>query len=160
MKAIRVSEEWQKAGVYYIRTEAIVLGFDLSLEGEFADDKPGDKYILVLDDNGKPLSTNRVHVIPKLGIAKIERVATISSARGLGAGRLGIEEAERWANELGYKHIVITSREQAEGFYKKLGYITRDDMNPDTLAPKSADDPVRNDIDPRFICVYMEKVIS
>ena len=93
MKAIRVSEEWQKAGVYYIRTEAMVLEFDLSLEGEFADDKPGDKYILVLDDNGKPLSTNRVHVIPKLGIAKIERVATISSARGLGAGRLGIEEA-------------------------------------------------------------------
>ena len=37
MKTIRVKEEWQRAGVYYVRTQAMVLGFNLSLEGEFAD---------------------------------------------------------------------------------------------------------------------------
>ena len=36
MKTIRVKEEWQRAGVYYVRTQAMVLGFNLSLEGEFA----------------------------------------------------------------------------------------------------------------------------
>lgn len=159
MEAIRVNEEWQKAGVYYVRTEAMVLGFDLSLESEFADDKPHDKYILVLDDEKKPLSTNRVHVVDELNIVKFERVATIASARGRGAGRLGIEEAEKWAYELGYRHIVITSRKEAEGFYKKLGYITRDDMNPDTLKPRSKNDPIREIADPRFICVYMEKFL-
>lgn len=56
MKTIRVKEEWQRAGVYYVRTQAMVLGFDLSLEGEFADDSPDGKYILVTDDHGKPLS--------------------------------------------------------------------------------------------------------
>ena len=130
MKTIRVKEEWQRAGVYYVRTQAMVLGFNLSLEGEFADDSPDGKYILV---------------------------ATISTARGLGAGAAGILAAEDWIRELGYSHIVITSRKEAEGFYHKLGYITREDMNPDTLELKKPSDPVREVRDPRFICVYMEK---
>lgn len=137
MKTIRVKEEWQRAGVYYVRTQAMVLGFDLSLEGEFADDTPDGKYILVTDDHGKPLSTNRIHLLPERSLAKIERVATISTARGLGAGAAGILAAEDWIRELGYSHIVITSRKEAEGFYHKLGYITREDMNPDTLELKS-----------------------
>ena len=32
MKVIRVTKEWQKAGVYYVRTAAMVLRFQLSLE--------------------------------------------------------------------------------------------------------------------------------
>lgn len=157
MKAIRATEEWARAGVYYVRTEAMVLGFQLRLEGEFADDDPGSKYILVVDDEGRPLSTNRIHLLPNKGFAKIERVATVSTARGIGAGRIGIEAAEEWIKELGYRKIVITSRKEAEGFYWKLGYATREDMNPDTLEPKKADDPVQELKDPRFICVYMEK---
>lgn len=157
MKAIRATEEWARAGVYYVRTEAMVLDFHLKLEGEFADDNSESKYILVLDDEGMPLSTNRIHLLPEKGFAKIERVATISTARGTGAGRLGIEAAEEWIQELGYHKIVITSREEAEGFYKKLGYTTRDDMNPDTLEPKTPNDPVKEKKDSRFICVYMEK---
>lgn len=159
MKTIRVTEEWQRAGVYYVRTEAMVLGFDLKLEGEFADDTPDGKYILVTDDEGKPLSTNRIHLLPEKQLAKIERVATVSAARGQGAGAAGIRAAEDWIRELGYSHIVITSREEAEGFYRKLGYITRADMNPDTLELKKPSDPVREVRDPRFICVYMEKNI-
>ena len=108
MKTIRVKEEWQRAGVYYVRTQAMVLGFDLSLEGEFADDSPDGKYILVTDDYGKPLSTNRIHLLSERNLAKIERVATISTARGLGAGAAGILAAEDWIRELGYSHIVIT----------------------------------------------------
>ena len=157
MKTIRVTEEWQRAGVYYVRTEAMVLGFNLKLEGEFADDTPDGKYILVTDDEGKPLSTNRIHLLPEKQLAKIERVATVSAARGQGAGAVGIRAAEDWIRELGYSHIVITSREEAEGFYRKLGYITRADMNPDTLELKKPSDPVREVRDPRFICVYMEK---
>ena len=49
----------------------MVLGFNLSLEGEFADDTPDGKYILVTDDHGKPLSTNRIHLLPERNLAKI-----------------------------------------------------------------------------------------
>lgn len=159
MKALRVEEEWQRAGVYYIRTEAMVFGFDLTLENEFSGDAVDDKYILVLDDNGKPLSTNRLHELPEMKAAKIERVATVSTARECGAGRLGIETAEAWAKELGYSHIIITSREEAVGFYEKLGYKVRENMNPETLKARTPNDVVRKDIDPRFICVYMEKYL-
>ena len=157
MEARRVKREWERAGVYYVRTEAMVLGFDLQLQGEFADDATDGRYILVLDDRQKPVSANRLHLMPEKGYAKIERVATVSTARHLGAGRLGIEAAEQWAEELGYHKVVITSREEAVDFYQKLGYRVRKDMNPDTLEPKTAQDPVREEPDPRFICVYMEK---
>lgn len=159
MKTIRVTQEWQRAGVYYVRTEAMVLGFQLSLEGEFADDTPDGNYILVTDDSGRPLSTNRIHLLPEKHLAKIERVATISTARGQGAGAAGIRAAEEWIRELGYTKIVITSREEAEGFYQKLGYVTKADWNPDTLEKRKSTDPVREVRDPRFLCVYMEKLL-
>ena len=159
MKAIRVKEEWERAGVYYVRTEAMVFGFDLSLQGEFSGDDRNSEYILVVDDKGKPLSTNRLHFLPEKGFAKIERVATVRNARGLGAGKLGIEAAEEWIRERGYEKIVITSREEVKGFYEKLGYTVRYDMSPDTLEKKveGEEKPVK---DPRFICVYMEKVVD
>ena len=40
MKAVRVTEEWQRAGVHYVRTQAMCLGFKIPLEGEFSDDTP------------------------------------------------------------------------------------------------------------------------
>ena len=58
--------------------------------------------------------------------------------------------------EKGYRKIVITSREEAAGFYEKLGYKIRKDMNPDTLEPYKDGETLRVR-DPRFICVYMEK---
>ncbi len=158
MRAIRVDSEWARAGVYYVRTEAMVLGFHLSLEGEFAEDSRESEYVLVVDDEGRPLSTNRIHLMPEKGFAKIERVATISTARKLGAGRLGIEAAEEWIRERGYKKIVITSREEAIPFYEKLGYKTRYDMNSRTLEPKKEGENEAAG-DPRFICVYMERIL-
>ena len=45
MKAVRVTEEWQRAGVHYVRTQAMCLGFKIPLEGEFSDDTPEDEYM-------------------------------------------------------------------------------------------------------------------
>ena len=58
MKAVRVTEEWQRAGVHYVRTQAMCLGFKIPLEGEFSDDTPEDEYILVMDGI-YPVSTCR-----------------------------------------------------------------------------------------------------
>ena len=59
-------------------------------------------------------------------------------------------------SEKGYKKIVITSREEAAGFYEKLGYKKRPDMNPDTLEKFKEGETIKVR-DPRFVCVYMEK---
>ena len=156
MKTYRVENEWQRAGVYYIRTRAMVYGFNLSLQGEFADDTKDSEYILVTDDNDRPLSTNRIHLLPERGFAKIERVVTLEEARGKGAGRAGILAAEDWIRERGFKKIVITSREEAVGFYEKLGYKVREDMSTQTLEPKKPGEVIEV-FDPRFVCVYTEK---
>lgn len=163
MKAIRATETYQRAGVYYVRTEAMVLGFGVSMQGEFDTDTPESDYILVTDDSGVPLSTCRLHFVPEEGYAKIERVATVSFARGKGAGRLAIEAAEEWIREKGCKKIIITSRDEAVGFYEKLGYTA--DYSKDARAlfppPKKEAPPVeQKKPHPAFVVVYMEKNLS
>ena len=146
MRAVRALDTWARAGVYYVRCEAMVLGFDVSLEGEFDTDTPDSEYILVLDDKDKPISTCRIHVLEDEAYAKIERVATVSTARKSGAGRLAITEAEKWIKEKGISKIVITSRDEAVGFYEKLGY--KADYSIDLNRPGSI-----------FKIVYTEKYI-
>ncbi len=162
MKAIRVKEEWQRAGVHYVRTEAMVLGFGCALQGEFGEDTPETEYILVTDDNGIPLSTSRIHLVPEAHYAKIERVATVSFARGQGAGRLAITAAEDWIRERGYKKIIITSRDEAVGFYEKLGYTADYSVDARAKFPpsKKAAGPEQEVKKPKFVIVYMEKYLE
>lgn len=169
MKAIRATETWAKAGAYYVRTEAMVFGFDVSLEGEFDSDNDESEYILVMSDDGKPLSTCRIYTSVEEGYAKIERVATVSTARNLGAGRLAIEEAEKWIAEKGIHKIIITSRDEAVGFYEKLGY--KADYTKDCKALFPPKKKVENRLTeqsgkqseekkkPDFVCIYTEKEI-
>ncbi len=121
MKAVRVTEEWQKAGVYYVRVETMCNGFGVSLEGEFEGDTPHDEYVLVTVE-GKPASECRIRLDTE-GDGHIERVSTLPSYQGKGCGRAGIEEAEKWLAEKGAKRIVINAREAVIGFYEKLGYV-------------------------------------
>ena len=122
MRTIRVKELSERAGVYFVRTEAMIFGFGVDLEKEFIDDTIDSLYVLTLDDN-KPVSTCRIHLFEDRKEAKIERVATISSYRNKGCGRLTIKAAEEWIKELGYNKVIINSRVEVLGFYKALGYI-------------------------------------
>lgn len=124
------------------------------------------------------MSTCRLYFEYNKGYAKIERVATVSSARGMGAGRAGIEAAEEWILERGFKKIIITSRDEAVGFYEKLGYHADESVDPHAFDHPSADlktkaNPSLNEADPAsdkekevhskpkstglFRTVYMEK---
>ena len=47
MEAVHATEEWQRAGVHYIRIQAMCVGFDIPLKYEFADDTKDSEYILV-----------------------------------------------------------------------------------------------------------------
>lgn len=121
MEAIRAEKTWQQAGAYYVRVEAMVKGFNIPLNKEFDDhDTPDTKYIVVLE-NEVPLGTCRLYVVDDT-TAKIERVSVVEAARQKGVGRLAITEAEKWLEELGIKKVIITSRDEAVGFYEKLGY--------------------------------------
>ena len=138
MKVIRVTEEWQRAGVHYVRTEGMVKDFSLTLEGEFEADTPESLYVLALAEN-LPVSTCRLKIVDASDgsgesasksentgkherVGKIERVATIPDYRSKGIGSLVIIEAEKWLKELGAKKVLINSRKAAVRFYEKLGY--------------------------------------
>ena len=60
MEAVHATEEWQRAGVHYIRIQAMCVGFDIPLKYEFADDTKDSEYILV-HENGFPVSTCRAY---------------------------------------------------------------------------------------------------
>ena len=120
MEAVHATEEWQRAGVHYIRIQAMCVGFDIPPRYEFADDTKESEYILV-HENGFPVSTCRVR-IDEENAGHIERVATLEEYRGKHYGALGIKAAEQLLKERGVTNIRINSREKALGFYEKLGY--------------------------------------
>lgn len=121
MEAVRATEVWQQAAAYYVRIDSMVKGFNIPADIEIdGHDKPDTKYIVVFDGI-LPVATCRLY-FEEGGIAKIERVVVTESLRNKGVGRLAVEAAEEWIKELGYKKIVITSRDEAVGFYEKLGY--------------------------------------
>lgn len=122
MEVIRATEEWQRAGVHYVRVEGMMKEYPFPLSAEFCEDTPQDEYVLALDGTF-PVGTCRLHVLDGQ-TAKIERVVVIPDYRGKGVGSLVIREAERWLKEKGIKKIRIHSRLCATPFYEKLGYTT------------------------------------
>ena len=142
METIRATKTWQHAGVYYVRTESMVKGFNIPLDIEFDEnDTPETKYTLLLDNN-LPVATCRLHVLDK-NTAKIERVCVLPQYRGKGVGRRLIIDTENWFRELGINKVIITSRDEAVGFYESLGY-------------KADWDRTEQDV---FLTVYTEKTL-
>ncbi len=123
-QAIRVTEYWQRACVYYIRLDEFVHEFPGGVAHELdSGDTPETPYILVMDERGKPVGTCRLHYLGN-DVAKIERVSVLKEFRRTGAGRVVIAAAEEWLRENGIRRIRINSRDTAIGFYERLGYTT------------------------------------
>ena len=120
MQVIRVLEEWQRAGVHFVRAAAMIREFGVDLAREFAEDTPSSLYVLALEGR-EPVSTCRLKLLED-GSGKIERVATVGEYRGRGYGRAVIVEAEAWLHEMGARTILISSRTAVVGFYEALGY--------------------------------------
>ncbi len=143
MKAIRATETWQQAGAYYVRIQGMAKQHHITLREEFDEhDGPDTKYIVLLDEEF-PIATCRIYEID-LTSATIGRVVVLPEYRKQGLGSRVIKEAERWIKELGYKKIILESRDIAVGFYEKLGYKA----NFDKMIYGET-----------FTCVYMEKML-
>jgi predicted GNAT family N-acyltransferase len=120
LETVKVTETWQLAGVYYVRTEGMVKGFNIPLSLEFENDSPDSNYMLLLE-NGFPAATCRPRILDKT-TAKIERVCVLSNSRGKNLGRKLITDTEAWLKQQGIRTVIIASRDAVVGFYEKLGY--------------------------------------
>ena len=121
MEVIRATEEFQRAGAYYVRIQAMARQHHIPLREEFDEiDGPGCRYIVVLDE-GFPVATCRWFKTGE-GTVEIGRVVVLPEYRGKHLGMLVMEEAEKWIREQGYRKIELSSRVEATGLYEKLGY--------------------------------------
>lgn len=140
-QVIRATETYQQAGAYYVRIQAMARKYNIGLREEFDEyDTPQTKYIVVTD-NGFPVATCRI-LKRSDDTAEIGRVVVLEDYRGKGLGKLVMESAEQWIAELGFKTVVVESRDVAVGFYGKLGYLC-DSSEPDDSGT--------------FTCLHMEK---
>lgn len=140
-QVIRATETYQQAGAYYVRIQAMARKYNIGLREEFDEyDTPQTKYIVVTD-NGFPVATCRI-LKRSDETAEIGRVVVLEDYRGKGLGKLVMESAEEWITELGFKTVVVESRDVAVGFYGKLGYLC-DCSEPDDSGT--------------FTCLHMEK---
>ena len=121
MEVIRVEENWQRAGAYYVRIQAMAKKHHITLWQEFDEhDTPETKYILILD-NDFPIATARIYQLDRESIM-IGRVVVLPEYRHQGIGTRVIRECEQWAQELGYQKTVLESRDNKISFYQKMGY--------------------------------------
>ena len=146
MKIIRVTRECERAGTYYVRMAAMMHKYQIPLDAE-VDSHDGENchYILALDGI-YPVATCRWFSVGDAadGVAEIGRVVVLPEYRGKHLGQAVVAEAEKGMREAGIKKVEISSREDAAGFYEKMGYRFNENGKPhhDT-----------------FQCVYMEKVL-
>ena len=126
MEIMRAEAEWQRAGAYSVRIEGMNRQHHISLREEFDEhDCEGTKYIVLLDD-GYPVATCRFYEISGTAVT-LGRVVVLPEYRKRKLGSQVVNEAEKWAKELGYSEIYIDSRVEAVEFYSKLGYLHFDD---------------------------------
>ena len=141
MKIIRATEEWQRAGAYYVRIQAMAKKHGISLREEFDEhDGPATKYIVILDSDF-PVATARMYPLDEERLM-IGRVVVLPEYRHQGVGTELIRSCEQWATDMGYKKTVLDSRDNKVVFYEQLGY-------------KDCGDPLIEG--ETFNCIRMEK---
>ncbi|MBQ8927620.1 MAG: GNAT family N-acetyltransferase [Oscillospiraceae bacterium] len=143
MEIIRAATTAERAGAYYVRIQAMAVKHHISLYQEFDEhDTPETRYIVITDDV-LPVATGRLYPIDDTSMM-LGRIVVLPEYRRQGLGSRVIREAESWAAQLGFRRIVLESRENKVGFYQKLGYV------PDFSRV------IRGDT---FTCIHMEKTL-
>lgn len=126
MEVMLAEKIWQRALVYSIRTDVGVKELGIAPDTEFDSyDTSETVYLLALDGHS-PAGTCRIRFTDE-NTAKIERVSVVREYRGNGTGRMLVQYAEKYSGSCGHRNILITSREEAVEFYKKLGYTAHTD---------------------------------
>ncbi len=93
-------------------------GVDPSLDFDGLDETA--EHILAYVDN-QPVGTARVRYLNQQ-TAKIERLAVLPIARGLGLGKKLMEKAIDLASQKDVEEVVIHAQEYVKGLHQKLGF--------------------------------------
>ncbi|PCI52775.1 MAG: GNAT family N-acetyltransferase [Gammaproteobacteria bacterium] len=78
---------------------------------------------MVINEQGEVLAVGRLEKVAKHQ-GKVRFMAVSETAQGQGLGQQIINALEQQASQLGFSEITLNARENAIGFYQKLGYKT------------------------------------
>ncbi len=122
MEVIRATTTAGRAGAYYVRIQAMARKHQIPLEAEFDEhDTPTTKYIVVVDDF-LPVATCRLYPVEGKSMM-LGRIVVLPEYRRQGIGTMVVQEAEKWAKELGCEKAVLESRDNKVAFYETMGYV-------------------------------------
>ena len=76
---------------------------------------------VVLYVDGKPVATARIYDLGE-NTFKVQRVAVLKDARGMGYGAVIMTEAEKRIHELGGHKVTLGAQNSAIPFYEKLAF--------------------------------------
>jgi len=125
LTVIRAEETWQQAGAYFVRIQGMARQHHIPLRKEFDEHDTPDTQYIVLTDDVYPVATCRFYPLDETA-AMIGRVVVLPEYRGRGLGARTVTEAELWLRERGFRKAVVEARDNAVGFYEKLGYRITD----------------------------------
>ena len=123
---ITTEEDLQKA--FEIRKAVFVEEQQVAEEDEFDKFDVLDESCphILMNDQQQSIATARFRVVD--GIGKLERICVLPSHRGLGLGKIIVQELEDIAAEKGVIKLKLHGQTHAEEFYEKLGYKTTSDI--------------------------------
>ncbi|MFA9455777.1 GNAT family N-acetyltransferase [Halalkalibacter sp. AB-rgal2] len=121
MEIIQVTNIHQRQDAYDVRTKVFVEEQHVPLNEEI-DQYEEESIHFVMYNHDLPVGAGRLRFIEDVG--KVERICLLKEARGTGAGHALMEKIEETAYSNGYNKLKLHAQCQAEGFYKKLGYVT------------------------------------
>lgn len=89
--------------------------------GSERDKDEDSSYHLMAIENNKALGVARLQFLDKT-TTQLRYMAVDSKAEGKGIGRTLMEAVEDYARKHGARHIMLHARENATGFYQRLGF--------------------------------------
>ncbi|WP_028775838.1 GNAT family N-acetyltransferase [Shimazuella kribbensis] len=119
MKVCVVTNTQQLQDALSVRHRVFVEEQNISSEFD-KDEYDGSATHVVIYDKEVPVATGRYRVVKDM--AKIERIAVLSSYRGNGVGKMVMAELEQAAKKRGLACVILDAQAHAENFYEKLGY--------------------------------------
>jgi predicted GNAT family N-acyltransferase len=112
------SEKYAEIQSVRIQVFQIEQGVDPSLEFDGKDETA--EHIIAYLEN-QPVGTTRIRYLEQK-IAKIERLAVLSTTRGRGIGKQLMEKALERVAQKNVREVVVHAQEYVKGLYQKLGF--------------------------------------
>lgn len=120
VKIVSNNEQQDIQAIKDIRRKVFIEEQNVPEEIELDGKDPLATQFLAMKGN-QALGTCRMRFIDDKTV-KMERVAVLATARGMGVGRKLIEALEKEAKRQGAKKIILEAQTHAIPFYEKLGY--------------------------------------